>query len=77
MFKDAGDPNRCSYWADDPLTPELVEQSNRLVREYKTDAALLSPPGPEEPGAYDDACSMVALGCVGAANGQVGEGVIL
>ena len=77
MFKHAGDPNRFSYCADDPLTPELVEQSTRLVREFKTDAELLSPHGPEEPGAYDDACSMVALGCLGAANGQVGEVVIL
>ena len=50
LFKDAGDPQRFSYWADDPLTPELEEQFTRLVREYKTDAELLSPHAPEEPG---------------------------
>jgi hypothetical protein len=77
LFKDAGDPGRFSFWVDDPLAPELIEQATRLVREYKTDAELLSPHAPEEPGAYDDACSMVALGCLGAANGVVGEIVIL
>lgn len=70
LFKDAGDPNRFSYWIEDPLAAVFEEQSTRLVRECKTDAELLSPHAPEEPGAYDDACSMVALGCLGLRMGR-------
>jgi hypothetical protein len=77
LFKDGGDPARFSFWAEDPLAAELIDQSTRLIREYKTDAELLSPHAPEEPGCYDDACTMAALGSLGAATGMVGEIVIL
>lgn len=73
LFKEEGDPDRFSYWAEDPLAAELEEQMSILLREYKTDAELLSPHAPEEPGAYDDACVMCALGCMGAAQGKVGD----
>ena len=77
LFRDEGDPLRFSYWTGDPLAGELEEQSTMLVREYKTDRQLLSPHAPEEPGAHDDAPSMVAVGCLGVASGGVGDIVIL
>ena len=77
LFKEAGDADRFSYWAEDPLAPELEEQMSILVREYKGEAELLSPHAPEEPGAFDDAQTMCALGCMGAALGKIGEIVFL
>ena len=77
LFRDPGDPLRFSYWLEDPLAGELEEQTTTLVREYKTDRQLLSPHAPEEPGAHDDAPSMVAVGCLGVAAGGCGDIVIL
>lgn len=48
-----------------------------LLREYKGEGQLLSPHAPEEPGAHDDAPCMCALGCLGAAQGKIGEMLIL
>ncbi len=76
-LQDAGDPLRFSYWTGDPLAGEMEEQVTILVREYKTDRQLLSPHAPEEPSAHDNAPSMVALGCLGASRGGVGEIVFL
>jgi hypothetical protein len=73
LFREEGEPDRFSYWAEDPLAAELEEQMSILLREYKTDAELLSPHAPEEAGAHDDACTMCALGCLGAATGKIGE----
>lgn len=73
LFREEGDPLRVSYPADHPLAGELEEQMTILLREYKTDRQLLSPHAPEEPGAHDDAPTMCALGCLGAAAGKLGE----
>ena len=73
VFRDAGDPLRFSYWFGDPLAGELEEQTTTLIREYKSDRQLLSPHAPEEPGAHDDAPTMLALDCLGAAIGKVGD----
>lgn len=48
---------------------EKVLQEN-LVREYKTDRQLLSPHAPKEPGAHDDAPTMLALDSLGAGGGN-------
>lgn len=72
-FRDEGDPQRFSYWMDDPLAGELEEQTTTLVREYKTDRQLLSPHAPEQPGAHDDAPTMLALGALGATSGKIGS----
>lgn len=77
LFRPEGDQLRYSYPAEDPLTPEFEEQMTILLREYKTDKALLSPHAPEEPGANDDAPSMAALGCMGAAMGRLGDILVL
>ena len=73
LFRDAGDPLRFSYWQGEPLAGEIEEQMTILLREYKTDRQLLSPHAPEEPGAHDDAPTMLALGSLGAATGKIGE----
>lgn len=73
LFRDPGDPLRFSYPSDHPLAAELEEQMTALLREYKTERELLSPHAPETPGAYDDAPVMCALGCLGAAQGVVGD----
>ncbi len=59
------------------IAPELEEHSTNLVRENRTDAEMLSPHAPEEAGVLDDARSMVALACLGAATGMTGDIVIL
>lgn len=73
LFREEGDPLRYSYPAEHALAAELEEQMTILLREYKTDRELLSPHAPEEPGAHDDAPTMGALGCLGAATGQIGS----
>jgi hypothetical protein len=73
IFRDPGDAHRFSFWTGDPLAGELEEQRVNLVREYKTDRQLLSPHAPEEPGAHDDAPTMAALDCLGAAVGGTGS----
>ncbi|MDB5309815.1 MAG: hypothetical protein JWO38_4017 [Gemmataceae bacterium] len=60
-----------------PLAGELEEQTTMLVRKYKTDRQFLSPHAPEEPGAHDDAPSMVAVGCLEVAAGGIGDIVIV
>jgi hypothetical protein len=77
IFREPGDPLRLSYWAGDPLAGDLEEQTTTLVREYKTDRQLLSPHAPEEPGAHDDAPTMLALDSLGAAQGRMGDIVFL
>jgi len=73
LFREEGDPLRYSYPAGHPLAGELEEQMTILLRVYKTDRELLSPHAPEEPGAHDDAPTMSALCCLGAATGRVGD----
>ena len=73
LYRPEGDELRFSYPADDALTSEFEEQMTNLLREYKTDRELLSPHAREEPGAHDDAPTMAALGCLGAANSRVGD----
>lgn len=77
MYRDEGDPLRFSYWLDDPLAAEMEEQTTILLREYKTDRQLLSPHAPEEPGANDDAPSMLALGALGAVQGRMSQIVFI
>lgn len=73
IFRQPGDEKHLSYPSDHPLAAELEEQMTNLRRLYKTDKKLLSPSAPEKPGFHDDACSMVALACMGSASGGIGS----
>lgn len=73
IYRSEADPLRFSYFQGDPLAAELEDQFTSLLREYTGGGEFLSPHAPEEPGYFDDACSMAALGCLGAAQGITGE----
>ncbi len=44
-----------------------------LLREYTGNGEFLSPHAPDEPGCHDDACTVLALDCLGAAGGMIGS----
>ncbi len=61
--------------SENSLAAGQKEQLILLYRESKTDRYLLSPHSPEEPGAYDDAPTMLALNTQGCRRGQHPGGV--
>jgi hypothetical protein len=67
------DPDHFRCFVEGPMTPELEVQLSILVREYKTDAELLSPHAREGRGAHEGACTMYALSYLGAAQGEFTE----
>lgn len=74
LFREAGNPQRFSYEADHPLAEELEEQMTTLIREYVGEGEYLSPHADDDqPDAHDDAAMMLALGCLGAAQGKIGS----
>ena len=73
LFREIGDPLRFSYPTDLPLAGELKEQMTALILEYVSQGEYLSPHAPEEAGAHDDACMMLALDCLGANRTRLGE----
>jgi hypothetical protein len=73
LFREIDGPDLLSFPVGDPLTAELEEQMEKLVREYVGQGEFLSPHAPEEPGIHDDACMMLALDCLGANRAPVGD----
>jgi hypothetical protein len=73
LYRDPTDPLAFSYPADHPLAAELEEQMTALLHLYTGNGEYLSPQAPKTQGAHDDACSMAALLCLGAATGKVGR----
>ena len=73
LFREIGDPLRFSYPTDHPLAGELEEQMTALIREYVGQGEYLSPHAPDEAGAHDDACMMLALDCLGANRAGIGD----
>jgi hypothetical protein len=55
------------------LAGEIEQQMTTLIRDYKTDRQLFSPHAPEEPGAHDDAPTILALCSLRATTGKVGD----
>jgi hypothetical protein len=63
-------PERFSLGTEAPLTAELEEERDNLLRKYNIDRQMLSPHAPEEPSA-DDGPSMLVLGATISGIGSI------